>query len=187
MADVINRNKSLKKSSQNRKTITAYLEKNGTKKSAELDEIQTLQKTISDLEARLASLVFEKKKSNIELEHEKRKVTQLKVQLQLVKANHVIQYLPKKSADVRKLVEVRDKGVQTWGGVLCRACLDTEQLRNKLERTQDLYNDCIVIKRSSFDSLNTTVKTLKQQVDKEIGTDEEIVENLFVKPQILQS
>ena len=66
MADVINRNKSLKKSSQNRKTITAYLEKNGTKKSAELDEIQTLQKTISDLEARLASLVFEKKKSNIE-------------------------------------------------------------------------------------------------------------------------
>ena len=81
------------------------------------------------------------------LEHEKRKVTQLKVQLQLVKANHVIQYLPKKSADVRKLVEVRDKGVQTWGGVLCRACLDTEQLRNKLERTQDLYNDCIVIKR----------------------------------------
>ena len=35
-------------------------------KSAELDEIQTLQKTISNLEARLASLVFEKKKSNIE-------------------------------------------------------------------------------------------------------------------------
>jgi hypothetical protein len=118
------------------------------------------------------------------LAHEKHKVTQLERQLQFVKDNQAIfeklreAYISMKynEASGRKLVEIRDKSVQTWDGVLCRACLDTERLRSELERAKAKYNDCVVIKRDEMDKINTTVQALKSYIsDQESQTVDEII------------
>ncbi|RZC34916.1 hypothetical protein BDFB_010982 [Asbolus verrucosus] len=80
---------------------------------------------------------------------------QLERQLQFVKDNQIIFEKLKNAytgtkyneAAKKKLVEIRDKSIQTWDGVLCRACLDTEKLRNELNQLQVKYDDCIIVKR----------------------------------------
>lgn len=90
------------------------------------------------------------------MSHEKHRVVQMERQLQFVKDNQSLfekmreAYLNLKyneKATGHKLVEIRDKSVQTWDGVLCRACLDTEKLRAELEKAKAMYSGCIVIKR----------------------------------------
>ncbi|XP_044263893.1 uncharacterized protein LOC123010817 [Tribolium madens] len=128
-----------------------------------------LKLKIAELETRCSDLIYENERINLDLAHEKHKVGQLERQLQFVKDNQTVfeklreAYVCMKYNETagRKLVEIRDKSVQTWDGVLCRACLDTEKLRKDLERAKAMYSGCIVIKRDEMEKLNTTVETLK--------------------------
>ncbi|EFA07353.2 uncharacterized protein LOC103314859 [Tribolium castaneum] len=136
-------------------------------------DAQSLKLKIAELETRCSDLIYENERINLDLAHEKHKVGQLERQLQFVKDNQTVfeklreAYVCMKYNETagRKLVEIRDKSVQTWDGVLCRACLDTEKLRKDLERAKAMYSGCIVIKRDEMDKLNTTVEALKCYLD----------------------
>lgn len=45
----------------------------------------------------------------------------------------------------RKIVEIQEKGVQTWQGVLCKCCLDTENFRRQLDMEKKFNDDSIII------------------------------------------
>lgn len=45
----------------------------------------------------------------------------------------------------RKMIEIREKGIQTWEGILCRGCLQAEELRRHVEGLREMYNDSFII------------------------------------------
>lgn len=45
----------------------------------------------------------------------------------------------------RKMIEIREKGLQTWDGILCGGCIETEQLRRQLDALKETYKDSYVV------------------------------------------
>lgn len=45
----------------------------------------------------------------------------------------------------RKMIEIREKSVQTWDGILCNSCIETEELRRQIEVTFQKYKELFVV------------------------------------------
>lgn len=45
----------------------------------------------------------------------------------------------------RKMIEIREKGIQTWEGILCRGCIQAEELRRHVEELREMYSDSYII------------------------------------------
>lgn len=86
--------------------------------------------------------------------HERNKNSKLEKKLQFVKDNQDV-FIKLKEAYInmkyneaagRKMIEIREKGQQTWDGILCRACIDSEQMRRQLAALQETYKGAYIIR-----------------------------------------
>ncbi|CAG9854574.1 unnamed protein product [Phyllotreta striolata] len=140
----------------------------------ELEEVKLLRRKVNELEAKNKLLDYQVEKVNTYLVHEKTKNCKLEKKLQFVRDNQDV-FMKLKEAYVnmrynqaagRKMIELREKSQQTWDGILCRACIGAEQMRRQLEAVKETYKGSYIIKPFQLEKLLSTVKCLKDQIDK---------------------
>ncbi|XP_028142279.1 uncharacterized protein LOC114336138 isoform X1 [Diabrotica virgifera virgifera] len=148
------------------------------------DEVKLLKNKIIELENRNKLLDLEVEKVNLCLINERNKTTKLEKKLQFVKDNQDV-FIKLKEAYInmkyneaagRKMVEIREKSVQTWEGILCRNCIDAEQLRRQLESVQKTYKDSFIVTPLQLEQLLSTLKYLKELIDRREKTWDEMAE-----------
>lgn len=90
---------------------------------------------------------------NFSLSIEKRRTTKLEKKLQFVKDNQEV-FMRLKEAYInmkyneaagRKMIEIREKGVQTWEGTICSSCMESEELRRQIDIMMQKYSELFVV------------------------------------------
>ncbi|XP_057670980.1 uncharacterized protein LOC130902735 isoform X1 [Diorhabda carinulata] len=140
----------------------------------DVEEVKMLKKKITDLEIKNKLLDNEVEKVNLCLINERTKTTKLEKKLQFVKDNQDV-FIKLKEAYInmkyneaagRKMIEIREKSIQTWEGILCRSCIDAEQWRRQLESVQKTYKDSYFITPLQLEQLLNTIKYLKELIER---------------------
>ncbi|KAJ8974863.1 hypothetical protein NQ317_001961 [Molorchus minor] len=117
------------------------------------EEIKSLKEKLSDAEARCKFFENENSRINANLIAERNRNQKLEKKLQFVKDNQEV-FMRLKEAYInmkyneaagRKMVEIREMSMQTWEGILCRSCLESEDLRRQMEHIRTTYNDSFII------------------------------------------
>lgn len=138
------------------------------------EEIKELKSKIAESECTRKLLEISNEKLNLDLKNEKAKNLKLEKKLQFVKDNQEV-FIRLKEAYInmkyneaagRKMIEVREKSVQTWEGIICRACIETEELRRKMESLKDSYNNAVIISSTEIEQLINTVNYMSDLVSR---------------------
>lgn len=45
----------------------------------------------------------------------------------------------------RKMIEIRERGVQTWEGTICSSCIESEELRRQIDIMIQKYSELFVV------------------------------------------
>lgn len=132
------------------------------------DEIKELKMKLAACEAKCKILEMNHDRANAELNNERNKNMKLEKKLQFVKDNQEV-FMRLKEAYInmkyneaagRKMIEVREKCIQTWEGIVCRACIETEELRRKLEATKETYKNALIVSPGEVEQMVNTINYL---------------------------
>lgn len=132
------------------------------------EEVKELKAKLVEFEAKCKTLEISNEKLNIDLNNERSKNSKLEKKLQFVKDNQEV-FMRLKEAYInmkyneaagRKMVEVREKSVQTWEGIICRACIETEELRRKMDSINETFKNAIIVSSAEMEQLTNTVNYL---------------------------
>ncbi|XP_060517975.1 uncharacterized protein LOC132696887 isoform X2 [Cylas formicarius] len=135
-------------------------------------EVAVLKLKLEAAERKCRVLETENEKIHSDLIKERTKTAKQDKKLQFVKENQEI-FMRLKEAYVnmkyneaagRRMIEIKEKGTQTWPGVLCNACLETEEVRRQVEILVVKYSQMFVVSPSEMERLVNTVKYLKDLV-----------------------
>ncbi|KAJ8916745.1 hypothetical protein NQ315_013950 [Exocentrus adspersus] len=138
------------------------------------EEVKALKEKVSELETKCKYLGNENQKLSNELTTQLNRNQKLERKLQFVKDNQEV-FMRLKEAYInmkyneaagRKMIEIREKSIQTWEGILCRGCIQAEEMRRHVEGLREMYNDSFIIASYEMDQLVTTVKYLKDLIDR---------------------
>nr|CAI5847380.1 unnamed protein product [Callosobruchus analis] len=138
------------------------------------EEIKALKDKLATMELKYKVLECEMEKTNISLTNERTKNAKLEKKLQFVKDNQEV-FMRLKEAYInmkyneaagRKMIEIREKGVQTWEGILCRSCIETEQVRRQIESVKEEYKNSLILSASEMMRMTNTVKYLKDLIER---------------------
>nr|CAH7713172.1 unnamed protein product [Callosobruchus chinensis] len=138
------------------------------------EEIKALKDKLATMELKYKVLECELEKTNISLTNEKTKNAKLEKKLQFVKDNQEV-FMRLKEAYInmkyneaagRKMIEIREKGVQTWEGILCRSCIETEQVRRQIDSVKEEYKHSLLLSASDMTRMTNTVKYLKDLIER---------------------
>ncbi|KAG5888633.1 hypothetical protein JTB14_021258 [Gonioctena quinquepunctata] len=138
------------------------------------EEVKVLKRKVTDAETRCKLLEYEVEKSNCCLINERSRNSKLEKKLQFVKDNQDV-FIRLKEAYInmkyneaagRKMVEIREKGMQTWEGILCRGCIQAEEIRRQMENVKDTFKDSCIVAPFEIEQLINTVKYLKDLIDR---------------------
>ncbi|VEN46527.1 unnamed protein product [Callosobruchus maculatus] len=138
------------------------------------EEIRALKDKLATMELKYKVLECEMEKTNISLTNEKTKNAKLEKKLQFVKDNQEV-FMRLKEAYInmkyneaagRKMIEIREKGIQTWEGILCRSCIETEQVRRQIESVKEEYKNSLILSASEMMRMMNTVKYLKDLIER---------------------
>ncbi|XP_030751061.1 uncharacterized protein LOC115878656 isoform X2 [Sitophilus oryzae] len=135
-------------------------------------DAKSLKRKLEEYEYKNKYLQNEIGKINTELVNERVKTTSLEKKLQFVKDNQEV-FMRLKEAYInmkyneaagRKMIEIREKGIQTWKGVLCSSCIESEDLRRQIEILVQKYSQVFVASPGEIEQLVNTVKYLKDLI-----------------------
>ncbi|CAG9823625.1 unnamed protein product, partial [Phaedon cochleariae] len=138
------------------------------------EEVKALKAKLAEADTRCKLLEYEVEKSNCCLINERNQNSKLEKKLQFVKDNQDV-FIRLKEAYInmkyneaagRKMIEIREKGSQTWEGILCRGCIEAEELRRELENVRETYKDSCIIAPFELEQLVNTVKYLKDLIER---------------------
>ncbi|CAH1983917.1 unnamed protein product [Acanthoscelides obtectus] len=138
------------------------------------EEIKALKDKLVNTELKYKVLECEMEKTNTSLMNEKAKNAKLEKKLQFVKDNQEV-FMRLKEAYInmkyneaagRKMIEIREKGIQTWEGILCRSCIETEQVRRQIQRVKDEYKDSLILTSPEMAQMTNTVNYLKDLIER---------------------
>lgn len=136
------------------------------------EEVKELKNKLTEIEGKCKLLEITNEKVNIDFNNEKNKNAKLEKKLQFVKDNQEV-FMRLKEAYInmkyneaagRKMIEVREKSVQTWEGIICRACIETEELRRKMESLKETYNNSVIVSPEEIEQLINTANYLSDLV-----------------------
>lgn len=138
------------------------------------EEVKELKTRLAEYEGKCKLLEISNEKLNVDLNNEKGKNSKLEKKLQFVKDNQEV-FMRLKEAYInmkyneaagRKMIEVREKSVQTWEGIICRACIETEELRRKMELVKESYKNSIIVSPAEIEQIINTVNYLSGLVSR---------------------
>ncbi|XP_023029263.2 uncharacterized protein [Leptinotarsa decemlineata] len=140
----------------------------------DVEEVRLLKRRVAEAEEKCKLLEFEVERSNCCLINERNRNAKLEKKLQFVKDNQEV-FIRLKEAYInmkyneaagRKMIEIREKGLQTWEGILCRGCIEAEELRRQMETVKEKYKDSCIVAPFEVEQLVNTVKYLKDLIDR---------------------
>ncbi|CAH0558231.1 unnamed protein product [Brassicogethes aeneus] len=138
----------------------------------ENDQVTTLKRKLKLCQEKCHKYEEENKKLSDELFQERLRSGKMRSKLEFVKDNQDV-FMRLKEAYInmrynesagRKMVQVREKGLQTYEGILCRACVSTEQTRKYLNSALELYKDAKILTKDDFDKISAAVNFIRSMV-----------------------
>ncbi|KAL1491268.1 hypothetical protein ABEB36_011888 [Hypothenemus hampei] len=140
----------------------------------DVEDFEGTKKRLEECEQKLKFLENENKTLNEDLAIERKKSVKLEKKLQFVKDNQEV-FMRLKEAYInmkyneaagRKMIEIREKSIQTWEGTLCSCCIETEELRRQIEIALEKYHQLFVVSPGEMEHLINTVKYLKDLINR---------------------
>ncbi|ENN76287.1 uncharacterized protein LOC109538677 [Dendroctonus ponderosae] len=140
----------------------------------EENDVNMLRNKLEECEAKLKLSENENRQIIDDLLNERTRSSKLEKKLQFVRDNQDV-FMRLKEAYInmkyneaagRKMIEIREKSVQTWDGILCNSCIETEELRRQIDVTFQKYKELFVVSPGEMEHLINTVKYLKDLIDR---------------------
>ncbi|KAF7271377.1 hypothetical protein GWI33_015732 [Rhynchophorus ferrugineus] len=137
-------------------------------------DVRSLKKKLAEYESKIRCLEAENRTINTELINERVKISKLEKKMQFVKDNQEV-FMRLKEAYInmkyneaagRKMIEIREKGIQTWQGIVCSSCIESEEMRRQVEILLQKYSEVFVVSPGEMEHLINTVKYLKDLIDR---------------------